>query len=174
MNWFHLNKKKLEYHSCDTIFLKDWMTYILYMNDNYINTYPCLCIYYHSVWYDRKSCYHCLDCQFYPLVLGCLVHFFSDKITTLRIVIEDETETEYSALPRRVYAVYYNLFSVNNNCNIASCPFLWNPTFGMDNKIIWVFAIGYNWQTSRYKDRILSYRIVCIKVVFNIAILRVF
>ena len=35
-----MNKKKLDYHSCDTIFLKDWMTYILYMNDNYINTYP--------------------------------------------------------------------------------------------------------------------------------------
>jgi len=34
------------------------------------------------------------------------VHFFSDKITALRIVIEmDEMETEYSALPRREYAV---------------------------------------------------------------------
>ena len=51
------------------------------------------------------------------------MHFLTDKITTLRIVIEDETETEYSALPRREYAVYYNLFSDNNNCNIASCPF---------------------------------------------------
>jgi len=49
--------------------------------------------------------YYCLDCQSYPIVLGCLVHFYSDKITTLRIVIEDEMETEYSALPRREYAV---------------------------------------------------------------------
>jgi len=92
--------------------------------------------------------YYCLDCQSYPIVLGCLVHFFSDKITTLRIVIEDEMETEYSALPRREYAVYYNLFSDNNDCyllsNIASCPFCEILHLDWIKKNIWVFAIGYN------------------------------
>ena len=120
MNWFDLNKKKLEYHSCDTIFLKDWMTYILYMNDNYINTYPCLCIYYHSVWYDRKSCTTAWTANFIQLFSDvlCISFQIKSQLWELLLKMKRKQNTVHYQEENMLYIIIY--FQITN---IASCPF---------------------------------------------------